>query len=113
MHKQNTRKAARPCIPPAAQHSLTESPTLQAYGAQMAVDCIITLALFKAVPWLETEITNAAITSLGSRPRRSCVLGVAIRLTRERARLEGWPWPSVDDVATQMAMAEIRKEGAR
>ena len=109
----NTRKDARPCTPADAQHPPTLPPSSHNYAAQMAVDCIIALALFKAVPWLEIEITRATLSALGNRPRRSCACGVAIRLTRERARLEGWPWPSFGEVITQMAMAEFRKGDAR
>lgn len=79
----------------------------------MAVDCLITLALFKAVPWLEIQITRDVLAELVPRPRRSCIAGEVIRLTRERARLEGWPWPSFEEVVTQMAKAGIQREDAQ
>lgn len=114
MQQARIRKAVRPCNQtPAHTHARNRTAyprPLGDYYAHMAVDCIIALALLKAVPWLEVDITRQALATLGDRPRRSCVLGTAIRLTRERARLEGWPWPSFDDVVTLMAMAEIRKE---
>ena len=105
------RRNVRPCNHKAA-HSHPQPidrDTLKNYQAHMAVDCIITLALFKTVPWLEIQITRAVIAALGSPLRHSCVCGTAIRLTRERAQSEGWPWPSLDEViATQM-----EKGGAR
>jgi hypothetical protein len=67
----------------------------------MAVDCIIALALFKKVPWLEIQITRELLAELGPHPRSGCTLGVAIRLTRERAQREGWPWPSLAEVISQ------------
>ena len=114
----------RPCAPaPAHTSTRTVTPgTLGEYPARIAVDCIITLALFKAVPLLEMEITQETLAELGPRPRRSCVTGTVLRLTRERAEREGWPWPSFDDVIERLAsqplpvsevVARLQEGGAR
>lgn len=104
-----TREAARPRTQTTAHDPSTLPPSLHRYGAQMAVDCIIALALFETVPWLEIQITRDLLAELGPRLRRSCAVGVAIRLTRERAQREGWPWPSLDEViAMQLAKGGVR-----
>lgn len=112
-----TRKAVRPCtLGPAHTPTRTRTADPQALGdcfARMAVDCLITLALFKTVPWLEVQITREMHASLGPRPRRCCILGVVLRLTREQAQREGWPWPELEEVVERLNAVESWKGGGR
>ena len=116
MQMQN-RKAVRPCtLGPAHKLTIPHAPWRKDDGdfpTRMAVDCLITLALFRTVPWLEILITRQVMAELGPRVRRSCVCGTAVRLTREQAEREGWPWPAVEDVVARMAQVEWRRGGAR
>lgn len=108
------RKAVRPCKLGSAHNPCRiDSHALDDCYSRIAVDCLITLALFKAVPWLEVQITHAMIAELGPRPRRLCILGVVLRLTREQAEREGWPWPTLEDVMEQPAALTMWKGGVR
>lgn len=109
---RTTGKAASPCRRDRSHTHPADNQALETYYARMAVDCLITLELFRRFPWLESQITAQTIASLEPRHRKSCACGIVIRLTREQARLQGWPWPEFDEVLTALTDTDERKGGA-
>lgn len=95
----NTRAnfVSHPCPRRSPQSALSD------YYAQMAVDCMNTLAVFQGPGglWREHEVTGEVHRALGPRPRRCCVLGVAVRAARAVAQRDGLPWPTLEETIDQ------------